>query len=68
MYIYIQGDSGGPLMVKTGGGRHVAYGVVSWGVGCGRSGLPGVYVKVSTNSLWIQRLTARRGDDCSPTL
>ena len=55
-------------MVKTGGGgRHVAYGVVSWGVECGRSSLPGVYVKVSTHLLWIQRITARR-DDCSPTL
>merc|ERR1712012_1008542 len=33
-----QGDSGGPM---TFNGQHV--GIVSWGVGCARSGYPGVY-------------------------
>jgi trypsin len=36
-----QGDSGGPLVVD---GRLV--GVTSWGVGCARPGLPGVYARV----------------------
>ncbi|AWP03108.1 putative trypsin-like [Scophthalmus maximus] len=43
-----KGDSGGPLVC---GGR--AYGVVSWGNGCGDAKFPGVYVAVSKFRRWI---------------
>jgi hypothetical protein len=49
-----QGDSGGPL-VATVGGRHAVIGVVSWGVGCGIQGYPGVYANVLRLADWIAR-------------
>ncbi|GBG25496.1 Serine protease 56 [Hondaea fermentalgiana] len=47
-----QGDSGGPLFL-TQGGEDVQVGVVSYGVGCARSGYPGVYTRVSSYKSWI---------------
>ncbi|XP_058452858.1 trypsin-3-like [Malaya genurostris] len=42
------GDSGGPLVCDG-----TIVGVVSWGVGCGLSGWPSVYARVSTVLDWI---------------
>lgn len=44
-----KGDSGGPLL-----DRNVVMGIVSWGFGCGREGLPGVYTSVMEYRSWIQ--------------
>ena len=41
------GDSGGPLVAQDGSGNPVEVGIVSWGYGCGRPELPGVYTRVS---------------------
>ncbi|KAL2077974.1 hypothetical protein ACEWY4_025659 [Coilia grayii] len=47
-----QGDSGGPMMSKQEK-RWVQSGIVSWGFGCARPELPGVYSRVSRFQSWI---------------
>ncbi|XP_068439573.1 transmembrane protease serine 9-like [Clinocottus analis] len=47
-----QGDSGGP-MVNQQGSVWVQSGVVSFGSGCARPNLPGVYSRVSNYQSWI---------------
>jgi secreted trypsin-like serine protease len=48
-----QGDSGGPLVVPDGQNGWLQVGIVSWGIGCGEPGLPGVYARVSALHNWI---------------
>ncbi len=44
-----QGDSGGPLACKG-----TLTGIVSWGLGCARPDLPGIYTDVIKYSKWIK--------------
>jgi Trypsin/Domain of unknown function (DUF4384) len=53
-----QGDSGGPLVVRDDSGFYRQIGVVSWGIGCGFPGFPGVYAKVSAFEPWLQTKTS----------
>lgn len=48
-----QGDSGGPMIVPDGVGGWKQTGVVSFGLGCARPGLYGVYTRVSRYIAWI---------------
>ncbi|XP_069704811.1 trypsin eta-like [Periplaneta americana] len=47
-----QGDSGGPFAVD---GKLV--GVVSWGEGCGRQEMPGVYPAIPYFHRWVEDVT-----------
>ncbi|CAK6964254.1 uncharacterized protein LOC122971898, partial [Scomber scombrus] len=47
-----QGDSGGPMVNKQGD-VWVQSGIVSFGFGCARPNLPGVYSRVSSYTYWI---------------
>ena len=52
-----QGDSGGPLVAKGSDGRFMLAGITSFGMGCGRNGVPGVYTKTSHYTNWIKAIT-----------
>ncbi len=46
-----QGDSGGPLFGRLPSGRRVQVGIVSYGLGCGTPGFPGVYAEVNNRAI-----------------
>ncbi|CAH2091253.1 unnamed protein product [Euphydryas editha] len=53
-----KGDGGGPLVCERGGTWQLV-GVVSWGIGCGQAGIPGVYVNVAHYLDWISQITGK---------
>jgi len=55
------GDGGGPLVCEKDG-QWYQVGIVSFGIGCGRRNVPGVYTKVEDYEDWIEQtiLTAKR--------
>lgn len=62
-----QGDSGGPLFNSEG----TLVGIVSFGIGCGEPGIPGVYSRVSSSVDFIRSgicaLSANPPADCPAT-
>jgi secreted trypsin-like serine protease len=49
-----QGDSGGPFLVKSPQDFTLA-GATSWGIGCARPGLPGIYTRLSRYGDWLSQ-------------
>jgi len=59
-----QGDSGGPFTVPVGTSeQHTLVGAVSWGDGCAREGLYGVYAEVAMFRTWIDKQIADNGGE-----
>lgn len=60
-----KGDGGSPLACAIPGtnDRYVQMGIVSWGIGCGNTNIPGVYVNVALYAKWIDtQITSRNFD------
>ncbi|KAB7498852.1 Serine proteinase stubble, partial [Armadillidium nasatum] len=51
-----KGDGGGPLVCPTRYNTFELAGIVSWGIGCGLKGVPGVYVNVPYYADWIKSI------------
>jgi secreted trypsin-like serine protease len=60
-----QGDSGGPVFSGEGVAMRLI-GLVSYGNGCGRKGVPGVYTRVSRYAKWIDENTTKLNGDAIP--
>ncbi len=59
------GDSGGPLNWQDPAtGRVYMIGITSFGIGCAKPDVPGVYTKVTNYLDWIQQQT---GNQTRPT-
>ncbi|XP_076366303.1 phenoloxidase-activating factor 2-like isoform X2 [Tachypleus tridentatus] len=54
-----KGDGGGPLSCLRHDGTYSLAGLVSWGIECGKPGLPGVYVRVQKYLSWITSITGK---------
>ncbi|XP_042305166.1 transmembrane protease serine 12-like isoform X2 [Sceloporus undulatus] len=54
-----QGDSGGPLMCYSRNDKkYYLVGITSYGVGCGRPRLPGIYVRLINYRKWVDTRAA----------
>lgn len=50
------GDGGAPLVCQQGGKWYLA-GLVAWGISCGDSNVPGVYINITNYIPWMMNLT-----------
>jgi secreted trypsin-like serine protease len=61
-----QGDSGGPLVRYGRTGQPVQVGIVSWGLGCGRTESPGIYTRITAFTDWIRATVDNRAGPALP--
>ncbi|XP_077290846.1 phenoloxidase-activating factor 2-like isoform X2 [Arctopsyche grandis] len=63
-----KGDGGSPLICPMIGkpDRYIQSGIVSWGIGCGDTGIPGVYAHVGAVRNWIDQQMIVNAIDMTP--
>lgn len=59
------GDSGGPIMAMQNG-EYSQVGIVSWGIGCAREDLYGIYTQLSNFQDWVISYTNPTDHETSP--
>ncbi|CAF1346319.1 unnamed protein product, partial [Rotaria sordida] len=50
----MSGDSGGPLLIQQTDGRWIVLGITSYGAATTPTMAPGVYVKLSAHTKWLE--------------
>jgi len=55
------GDGGSALVCPDRQGTYYQVGIVSWGIGCGQNGLPGIYTDVRRFVPWIEQEIGKAG-------
>lgn len=59
-----EGDGGAGLYcIEPESGLTRVLGLVSWGVGCGQRGVPGIYTSIPTLHSWIEAQVAQSGEE-----
>ena len=56
----------GPLTWTDSNGMVKVVGVVSFGIGCGDPGIPGVYAKVTSQLKWMEKIGVVEGRSLCP--
>lgn len=56
---HYQGDGGSPLACKRQDGNYELAGVVAFGVDCGMSRVPELYLNVAATRVWIDELLSK---------
>ncbi|XP_022166847.1 serine proteinase stubble-like [Myzus persicae] len=58
-YDACKGDSGGPMVVQRRDNRWVVAGIIAWGMRCGEPNSPGVYMRISKFTDWINKIISQ---------
>ncbi|XP_058466405.1 phenoloxidase-activating factor 2-like [Malaya genurostris] len=57
------GDGGAPLVCSDPSGIYYQIGIVAWGIGCGKRGIPGAYTNVTMYREWIEAKMQKLSED-----
>jgi len=59
------GDSGGPLVMEINPQMWIQIGSVSWGDGCAKERMPGVYFRTTESGQWLRHISNKEATWCA---